>query len=320
VQLVRRNPCEQKGIGHDRCGIDTRQPNARKIAVLLGFDVQREARFYGKRFNESDFAGLHRTHLHGRARDFYSRRPQAQAKGSWVTGRFGDFGETPDAYNFAPSALGCGVMSQAETRAKTSEPSASASPTGEVTLLLSDIETGLSALPRAKVARYVAWGGTAAVVAMVAYRWVQGYDRKSLVIVAVILLVLLASSRNPAKRIAKRVYASLPEDAKRLRIAVSEQEFCVTSSGNESLLPWSDVRRCVEARNAFVVFVSQHDAQILPKRGFSASDLQAIREWSRTKIVKRDEPWLTPQLRLRLMVWLAVFALVWIAWTYFGHR
>jgi hypothetical protein len=134
------------------------------------------------------------------------------------------------------------------------------------------------------------------------------------------LLVLLFMSRNPAKRIAKRVYDSLPPDAREMAIQVDEEGFRVTSSGNHSPLPWSQVRRCVDARGVFVVFVSKHDAQILPKRAFSDADIASIRQWSKSKIVKHDEPWLTPELRVRMMIWLVVFALVWTAWTYFGNR
>jgi hypothetical protein len=66
--------------------------------------------------------------------------------------------------------------------------------------------------------------------------------------------------------------------------------------------------------------VSQHDAQILPKRAFSDADQRRIRELSKAKIVKRDEAWLTPELRKRMLIWLAVFAAVWTAFTLYGRR
>jgi hypothetical protein len=215
-------------------------------------------------------------------------------------------------------------MTDAETRTRSPEPSGIPSAAiGEVTLTLSDIEAGLSVLPRAKVARTIAWGGALAVVGLIGYRWMEGRDRTSLIIIAVILLGLLSINRNPANRIAKKVYASLPEDSKTLRVSVDEAGFRVNSSGNESLLPWTDVQRCVETRNVLVVFVSQHDAQIIPKRAFSPAELQAIRKWSQTKIVKHQMPsesWFTPQLRTRMMIWLAVFAVVWAAFMTFGNR
>ncbi len=220
-------------------------------------------------------------------------------------------------------ALGCAAMSsEAETRVPSTEqpPATASAAIGAVTLTLSDIEAGLAALPRAKVAKAISWVGTAAVVSLVAYRWMEGRDRISLVVIAVVLLGILLVSRNPAKRIAKSVYSSLPEDAKTIRVSVSEEGFRVASSGNESMLPWTDVQRCVDARTVLVLFVSKHDAQIIPKRAFTSNDLDAIRRWSQTKIIKRDEPWLTPQLRTRLMIWLLVFALVWTAFTLYGNR
>jgi hypothetical protein len=194
---------------------------------------------------------------------------------------------------------------------------------GEVALTLSDIEAGLSALPRAKATRYIVWGGAVAVVAMVAYRWMEGRNHTSLVVIGVVLLGILAVNGNPAKRIAKKVYASLPDDAKTLRISVDETGFSVTSSGNESMLPWSEVQRCIETRQVLVVFVSRHDGQILPKRAFSEADLRSVREWSKTKIVRRHvpaQPWLTPEVRSRMLIWLVVFALVWTGLIMYGKR
>ncbi|HEY5961434.1 MAG TPA: YcxB family protein [Polyangiaceae bacterium] len=191
---------------------------------------------------------------------------------------------------------------------------------GEVVLSLADVEAGLSALPRAKIAKTISWVGAAAVIGMVAYRWMEGRDRTALVMIGALLLVLLVTNRNPARRIAKRVYASLDDASRRMRITVDDEGFRVATNGNESLLPWSDVRRCVDSRTVFVVFVSQHDAQILPKRAFSDADQRRIRELSKSKILERNEPWLTPELRKRMLLWLAVFAVVWTAFTLFGHR
>jgi hypothetical protein len=212
-------------------------------------------------------------------------------------------------------------MSEAETSAPSPEPAATvAVTTGEVTLTLSDIEAGLSALPRAKVARTISWVGTVAVVSLVAYRWMEGRDRMALVVMAVVLLGMLLVSGNPAKRIAKGVYSALPEAAKTIRVSVSEEGLLVASSGSEAKLPWTDVQRCVDARTVLVLFVSKHDAQIIPKRAFTSSDLDAIRKWSQTKVVQSNEPWLTPELRSRLMIWLLVFALVWTAFTMYRNR
>lgn len=191
---------------------------------------------------------------------------------------------------------------------------------GEVTLALSDIEEGLAALPRAKMARYVSWFGAVAVAGLVGYRWIEGRDRTSLIVIAVVLLFILALNRNPAKRIAKRVYTSLSEDAKKLHIAVSDDGFRVGSSGSESLLEWANVRRLVETRNVLVVFVSQHDAQILPKRAFTEGELESIRSFAQSKVQLHDEPWLTPELRTRMMIWLVVVAVIWLAFTYLGKN
>ena len=211
-------------------------------------------------------------------------------------------------------------MSQTEARSPSQTAKTGPNSIDEVTLTLADIEEGLGALPRARTARYVTWIGACAVISMVAYRWFEGRDRTSLVVIAVVLLGIILSNRNPARKIARRVYASLPEDAKALRISVDETGFRVVSSGNEAALPWDQVRRCVETRNVFVVFLSKHDAQILPKRAFGDADIRAIRQWSASKVRKHEDPWLTPDLRRRMMIWLVVFAIVWLAWTMYVRR
>jgi hypothetical protein len=215
-------------------------------------------------------------------------------------------------------------MVEAEPFTPSPEPPASTSTkTGEVTLTLSDIESGLAALPRARAARFVVLGGALVVIALVVYRWNEGRERTPLIVIGAVFLLLLLMNGNPAKRIAKKVFASLPEESKTIRVRVDEDGFGVTSSGTESRLPWRDVRRCVETREVLVVFITQHDGQILPKRAFSASELESIREWSKTKIVERSaskEPWFTPELRTRMMIWILVFALVWTAFVMFGHR
>lgn len=209
-------------------------------------------------------------------------------------------------------------MNESAESAQAMQGDAPSSHAAGVTLVLSDIEQGLSALPRAKMARYVSWVGGLAVIGLVGYRWMEGRDRTALIVIAAVLLFILASNRNPAKRIAKRVYAALPEEAKRLRIAASDEGFRVSSSGTESLLDWANVRRLVETDSVLVVFVSRHDAQILPKRAFTPVELESIRSLAKTKIRKHDEPWLTPELRTRIMIWTSVAALIWIVFTYFG--
>jgi hypothetical protein len=191
---------------------------------------------------------------------------------------------------------------------------------GEVELQLSDIEGGLASLPRAKVAQAVSFGGGALVIAMVAYRWNEGKDHTMLAVIGLSILVLLFLNRNPARKIAKRVYASLPPEARRISVRVSDEGITLRSSGAETELEWSQIWKLNETRNVVVVFTSRQNAQILPKRAFSESQLVKLRTLAKERIVQHTEPFLTPELTKRLIVWTVTFAIVWMIWYLFGRK
>jgi hypothetical protein len=191
---------------------------------------------------------------------------------------------------------------------------------GEVELRLSDVEAGLASLPRAKVARAISLGGAALVIALVGYRWYEGKDRSMLAVIGAALLGLLFVNRNPARKIAKRVYDALPPEARHIGVLVSDEGILLRSSGAESSLAWSSIYKLVETREVIVVFVSRENAQILPKRAFSEAQLLELRTLAKQRIVTRDEPFLTPELQKRLMLWSMAFAIAWAIWYFFGRR
>jgi len=191
---------------------------------------------------------------------------------------------------------------------------------GEVDLTLSDIEAGLASLPRAKIARAVSVGGALLVAAMVAYRWHEGRDRTTLAMVGVAVLVLLFVNRNPARKIAKRVFDALPLDARKIAIKVDESGLLLRSSGADSKIPWSDIWKLVETNEVIVVFLNRENAQILPKRALSESQLSLLRTLSKQKVVVRHEPFFTPELYKRLLVWSSIFAIAWVVWFFFGQK
>ncbi|MGC4067718.1 MAG: YcxB family protein [Polyangiaceae bacterium] len=211
-------------------------------------------------------------------------------------------------------------MSSTTEQPLDARPSPAANHPGEIELKLSDVEAGLGSLPRAKFARFVSIFGALLVVAMVAYRWQEGRDRTTLTLVGLAILALLVINRNPAGRIAKRVYDSLPKEARRIAVTLNDDGLVLRSSGAESELAFADLWKITETRDVFVVFVSRENAQILPKRALATTDQDRLRTLARQKIVRRDEPFFTPQLQKRLTIWTLIFAVVWAAWYFFGQR
>lgn len=66
--------------------------------------------------------------------------------------------------------------------------------------------------------------------------------------------------------------------------------------------------------------MSRENAQILPKRAFSEAQLIELRTLAKQRIVVHDEPFLTPELQKRLMLWSTAFAIAWAIWYFFGRR
>jgi hypothetical protein len=184
---------------------------------------------------------------------------------------------------------------------------------GSADLRLSDVEEGLASLPRARLARWLGVLAPALASAIILYRWEEKRDRMLLGGVAILTIVALIFIRNPTKRLAKRVFNSLSEEARHVEIRVDSEGIRLGSSGGQTDLPWSSVWKVTESRNTLLVFVSRTDAQIVPKRAFSEQALGRFREWVRTSVTPRREPWLTPDLRRRLTVWLVLVTLATIA-------
>jgi hypothetical protein len=199
-------------------------------------------------------------------------------------------------------------------------PSATTESAGEVELKLSDVEAGLASLPRAKVARAISLGGGLLVIAMVGYRWYEGRDHVTLALVGAALLALLFLNRNPARKIAKRVYDGLPPDARKIAVTVNDQGLQLRSSGSESELLWSEIWKITQTREVLVVFLSRENAQILPKRALSDANLVRLQELSAQKIRPRSEPFFTPEVVRRLTTLTLVAIVAWCVWFFFGKR
>lgn len=181
---------------------------------------------------------------------------------------------------------------------------------GSTRLELRDVEEGLGSLPRARIARWLGILAPVLAAGIFAYRWEEQRDRVMLGTVAALLLLSLLFLRNPTKRLARRVFASLDEEAQKLQIRVDSEGIHLESSGNQTLLSWPQIWHVTESRKTMLVFMSRTDAQIVPKRAFSSDDLREFQAWVRSSVVPRDEPWLTPDLRRRLTIWLVIVTVV----------
>jgi hypothetical protein len=181
---------------------------------------------------------------------------------------------------------------------------------GSARLELRDIEEGLGSLPRARIARWLGLLAPVLATAIMVYRWEEQRDRMMLGAVTGLLILSLLFMRNPTKRLAKRVFASLDEEAQKLTVRIDAEGIHLESSGNQTLLLWPQIWQVTESRGTILVFMSRANAQIIPKRAFCDSELTQFRAWVRASLVPRHEPWLTPDLRRRLTIWLVIVILV----------
>jgi hypothetical protein len=189
-----------------------------------------------------------------------------------------------------------------------------------VVLTEADIEEGLSSLPRARATRLLGALTPIAVAVLLLYRWQEERDRTLLAGVAILMVLALLFLRNPVRRLAHRVFASLPEAARRFELRIDEQGVVIISSTEESPLPWSEIWRVRESKKSFMLFVSRQDAQILPKRSLTSEDIARIRTLAARQVRPHKEPWLTPELRRRLLLWALVIVVASLAMYFAQNR
>jgi hypothetical protein len=186
-------------------------------------------------------------------------------------------------------------------------------------LQLSDIHRGLAALPRARFSKWVGWFGVVAVLAIIGWRWQEGRDQRTLLVVGALLIAFFVVGRDPTKRIARKIFQQLPADARQVAIRVDETGVQVVS-GDTQHLEWAKVTRVTDTRETFLVFASRTNAQILPKRAMTTEQIRTVRELIARHVVPQREPWLTPTLTRRVLIYTVIFAAIWLWYTYRQHH
>jgi len=187
-------------------------------------------------------------------------------------------------------------------------------------LQLVDVEQGLAQLPRARLSKVFGWFGVVAVVAIIAWRWHEGRDPSLLAIVGVLLVATFFLRRDPTKRIAKRIFEALPADALQVSLQCDETGIQLTSSDSSTHVAWNEVVRVLDTRASFLIFTSRTNAQIVPKRALQTDQVNALRQLVARHVVPQREPWLTPAIQRRLLVYAALFAAVWVIYYYNRNR
>jgi hypothetical protein len=184
-------------------------------------------------------------------------------------------------------------------------------------LQLRDVEHGLAALPRARWARRAAWVSIAVVAALVAWRVREGRDPGVMLAIGAFLVVVLFIGRDPAKRVAKRVYAALPEAARHVELRFDAHGILATSGDAATETPWSRVSQVLEDQNSLLLFESSSNAQIVPRRSLTEEQSARLQELIRLHVVPHRQRWLTRQIALRLVIYLVLFAAFWF---FYKHR
>lgn len=173
-------------------------------------------------------------------------------------------------------------------------------------LQLSDVHRGLAALPRARLTKWVGWFGVIAVLAIIAWRWHEGRDQRTLVVVGALLIMFFILGRDPTQRIARKIFQQLPEEARRVNIRLDEQGVRV-DAGDAQTLYWANVTQVIDTSHTLLVFASRTNAQILPKRAMTPEQIRVARELVREHVVPQREPWITPTLVRRVLIYTIVF-------------
>jgi len=182
---------------------------------------------------------------------------------------------------------------------------------------LSDIEQGLASLPRARWARIAGWSSILVVAALIAWRLREGRDPGYVILLGVFLMVVLFVGRDPSKRIAKRVYEGLPPEARHVELSFNQQGIVLTTGTESTETPWTRLSHVLDSRSSILLFESRSNAQIVPKRALTPEQYSALRALVRQHVVRRNEPWLTPQIALRIAIYAVLFGAFWF---FYQHR
>ena len=131
-----------------------------------------------------------------------------------------------------------------------------------------------------------------------------------MVLVVGIMVAYLLVSRDPTKRLARRIYRALPEARRTLVVKIDERGLDVRSGDQSVQVEWAEVIRVVVTRTTFLVFTSPTDAQILPKRALPADQAVALQNLIAARVVPRAFPIWSRELRNRIFLWLLLLVLL----------
>jgi hypothetical protein len=187
-------------------------------------------------------------------------------------------------------------------------------------LQLADVEQGLALLPRARLSKIFGWFGVIAVILIIGWRWHEGRDPSLLAIVGVFLIAIFVLGRDPTKRIARRIFEALPPDALQVSLQCDEAGVQLMSNDSSTSVAWNEVVRVLDTRASFLIFTSRTNAQIVPKRALQTDQVNDLRQLFGRHVVPQHEPWLTPAIVRRLIVYAALFAAVWAIYYYKRSR
>lgn len=182
---------------------------------------------------------------------------------------------------------------------------------------LSDIEQGLASLPRARWARIAGWSSILVVAALIAWRLREGRDPGYVILLGVFLMVVLFVGRDPSKRIAKRVYEGLPPEARHVELSFNQQGIKLTTGSESTETPWTQLSHVLDSRSSILLFESRSNAQIVPKRALTPEQYSVLHALVRRHVVRRNEPWLTPQITVRIAIYAVLFGAFWF---FYQHR
>ena len=179
-------------------------------------------------------------------------------------------------------------------------------------LQLVDVERGLSSLSRARFARLFAWLSMLVVAALVAWRWREGHNPTVLAIVGVVLVAILFLSRDPAKRVARRVFDALPPEVRHVELTLSNAGVSLQAGETRTDTAWSSIVKVVDARHSFLLFESRTHAQIIPKRALISEQYAILKSLVEAHVVPQSEPWWTPEVLRRAVLYALLLTGLWM--------
>ncbi len=177
---------------------------------------------------------------------------------------------------------------------------------GQYVLTQDDLHLGMREMPGARLVR---WLPLATLVPVVAFAMGDDFIWASAVgaVTLAFAFAIIYFNRSAARRL----FRNIRPEAREIRVRFDAEGFGLNTPDASSKHSYRALHRFVEGRTALLLYTQHNLAQIVPKRVFSAEELERVRAWLRAGVTPQKRR--NPYTRI-LILWVVLifsFLMIW---------